>query len=95
MILKVKDPQAILDYTFNYHDPSDDYLGTDTLATSTWSVLPSGLTITAPSASFTTTTSTVWASGGTAGTKYTLTNHITTAGGRTDERSFELLVQDV
>jgi hypothetical protein len=93
--LKVKDPQATLDYTFNYADPSDNYLGTDTLATSAWSVTPTGLTITAPGATFTITTTTVWASGGSAGTKYTLTNHITTVGGRTDDRSFELLVQDV
>jgi hypothetical protein len=95
VLLKVKDPQATLDYTLNYHDPSDDYLGTDTLASSSWSVLPATLTIAVPAATFTSTTATVWASGGTNGTKYTVTNHITTAGGRTDDRSFELLVQDV
>ena len=93
--LKVKDVAAVLDYTFNYADASNNYLGTDTIASSSWAVSPSGLTITSPAASFTATTTTVWASSGTVGKLYVLTNHITTAAGRTEERSFELLVDNL
>jgi hypothetical protein len=86
--LKQKDPASILDYVFDW----STYLGTDTISTSSWSVTPSGLTITSPAATNTTTTATVWASSGTVGVIYILTNHITTAGGRTEERSFEIQV---
>lgn len=87
---KVKDPQATLDYSFNWLD----WLGTDTLSASAWSVTPAGLTITSPAASFTSTVATVWASGGTVGKTYTVTNHITTAAGRIEDRSVELLIQN-
>lgn len=54
--------------------------GSDTIATSTWSVAAG---ITKDSDSNTTTAATVWLSAGTAGTSYTATNTITTDGGRT------------
>lgn len=76
----VKDPSAVLDYQFDWSAWLDD----DTIATSTWTV-PTGLT--KASESNTTTTATVWLSGGTAGASYTLVNRIVTAGGRTDERT--------
>jgi hypothetical protein len=61
----------------------------DTIVTSTW-VVPVGLTLS--SSSHDTTSTTVWLSGGTAGTRYTLINRIVTAGGRTVERSLEIVV---
>jgi hypothetical protein len=83
--VKLKDPNAVLDYTFDY---STNYLVSgDTILTSTWT-LPSG--ITKDSDTFTTTTTTIWLSGGTAGTDYLLINRITTSGGRTDERTFKI-----
>lgn len=54
--------------------------------------MPAGLAQMA--ASNTTTKATVWLSGGTAGHIYTVTNRITAAVGRTDERSITLRVQD-
>ena len=81
----LKDPSAILDYQNDW----SDWLGTDTIATSTWTV-PTGLT--KVSDTNTTTTATIWLSGGTAGMSYTAVNRITTAGGRTEDRSLSFTV---
>lgn len=78
-----KDPNAVLDYQINWAA----WLGTDTISTSAWTV-PSGITQT--SASNTTTTATIWLSGGTAGAQYDLVNRIVTAGGRTDDRTITI-----
>jgi hypothetical protein len=82
-----KDPDALLDYGFNWAT----WLSTDTISTSTWYV-PDDLTN--ESDGETTTATTIWLSGGTRGVTYTVTNRITTAGGRTDERSFQIRVTD-
>lgn len=76
----------MLDYQIDWVDS----LGSDTIATSTWSV-PAG--ITKDSDTNTTTTTTAWLSGGTANTNYTLTNTITTAGGRTLVKTLDLFVE--
>lgn len=75
-----KDPQSKLDYTIDW----SAWLGTDTIQASTWTV-DSGLT--KESEARTTTTSTVWLSGGTVGMVYRATCNMTTVGGRTDDRS--------
>jgi hypothetical protein len=81
-----KDPDAVLDYQLDWSDWLPDG---DTIATSVWSV-PVGLT--EDSDTNTTTTATVWLSGGTAGTEYQVANTITTADGRTDERTIKIKV---
>lgn len=81
-----KDPNAVLDYTINWAD----WLDSDTIASSSWAVTPAGLTI--ASDTETTTTTTVWLSGGTQGVAYTASNTIVTAGGRTEVRSITVLV---
>ena len=83
----VKDPQAVLDYQVDW----SAWLGTDTIASSSWTA-ETGITV--DSDSHTTTTATAWVSGGTTGERYRLTNHITTAGGRTDERTITIVVRD-
>jgi hypothetical protein len=88
MTLYEKDPSAVLDYQVNWAT----WLGTDTISTSTWTVT-TGLT--KDSDTNTTTTATAWLSGGTAGRTYTVTNRIVTAGGRTDERSFQVKVTNL
>ena len=75
-----KDPQAILDYVVDW----SDWLDSDTITASTWTA-PTG--ITAATSSNTTTTATVWLSGGTIGETYKVVNHITTTAGRQDDRS--------
>lgn len=85
-----KDPQAVLDYTIDWG--SRGWLqGGDTIASSAW-VVPSG--ITQDSATHAATTATVWLSGGTVGADYTITNRITTVGGRTDDRSLIIQVRE-
>jgi len=83
----VKDPQEVLDYQVNW----SDWLDTDTISTSAF-VVQTG--ITKDSSSNTTTTATVWLSGGTNGSRYVITNTITTSDGRTAERSFIIKVSE-
>lgn len=82
-----KDPQARKDYGFDW----SAWLGTDTITASTWT-LPSGITSYAESN--TTTVATVWLSGGTHGQDYLVTNQITTAGGRIEQRSLKIQVRE-
>lgn len=84
-----KDPAATLDYTLDWS--TNGWLGLDTIASVVWTV-PAGITKTA--ASNTPTGATVWLSGGTLATSYIITCRITTAAGRTDERSFRVIIKD-
>lgn len=83
----IHDPDAVLDYEIDW----SAWLGTDTISSSTWTV-PSGLT--EDSSTNTTTTATIWLSGGTAGTRYEVTNHIVTAGGREEDRTIQIVVRE-
>lgn len=83
-----KDPDAVLDYGFDW---GTNWLATgETIATSTW-VVPTG--ITEDSATKTTLTTTIWLSGGTVNTTYEFTNRIITSAGRTDDRSFKVRIR--
>lgn len=84
----VKDPDAVLDYGFDW---SQWLSGDDTISASTWTV-PSGLTKDSQVRS--TTVTTVWLSGGTAGTDYEIVNSIETAEGRKDDRTMVISVRD-
>lgn len=84
-----KDPDAELDWERDW-GPWLAPFG-DTILSSTW-IVPTGITKT--DESNTSTTATVWLSGGTAGLRYTVTNRITTVGGRTDDRSMTVFVND-
>lgn len=87
-----KDPQSTVDYTFDW---GDEYLGSDTIATSTW-ILPTGLTNESDSISSNNKRTTVWISGGSNNQRYTVTNRITTnvGFGRTVERSMIIHVME-
>ena len=84
----LKDPNAVLDYSIEW----SKWLAGDQIATSAWTASDPALEITADSN--TATRATVWLSGGAVGQSYAVTNLITTVGGRTDERSFIIQVQD-
>ncbi len=84
----VKDPDATLDYSFDW----GPWLQNDTISTSNWTV-ESGISIVPASETFDTTTTTAFISGGAEGEKYLVTNRITTVGSRTDERSFIIRVR--
>lgn len=83
----LKDPQERLDYVENW----TDWLNGDTIASSAWTV-PSGISQYG-SATNTTTSATIWLTGGTHGQEYLVTNTITTTGGRIGERSLKILVR--
>ncbi len=80
-----KDPAAVLDYAVDW----SAWLGDDTITASTWTAA-AGITI--DSDTHTATVATVWLSGGTAGEKYAVVNHVTTAQGRQDERTLTIVV---
>lgn len=82
-----KDPDAVLDYVNDWAS----WLAGDTIISSTW-IAPSGITV--DSDSFTDTTATVWLSGGTVGTSYSVVNRIVTAAGRTDDRTLHFHVKE-
>lgn len=83
-----KDPDEVKDYGINWAD----LLVTDTISTSTWT-LPAG--ITKDSDSKTSTATTIWFSGGTAGEVYLIENKIVTAGGRTYDRTVKLKMKSL
>lgn len=85
----IKDPQAVLDYIFDW----SAWLAGDTISTQTLTV-DTGITIDSSEIGGGNTTVTAWVSGGTAGKSYRVTSRVTTAGGRTDERSIVILVRD-
>lgn len=82
-----KDPNAVLDYTLDW----TKWLDGDTIDTATFTV-PNGLTL--DDSTNDTVLATAWLSGGTAGTSYVVRCRITTAGLRTEDRSFTILVDD-
>jgi len=82
-----KDPDAVLDYGFDW---SDWLFDGDAIASSEWTV-PEGLTKDSQSKSDTVTT--VWLSGGSVGADYDITNHIATTDGREDDRTMTISVR--
>lgn len=86
-MLVEKDPDATLDYVFDWSVWLDD---TDSISTDTITVT-GGLTV--ESHSHTTSAVTVWLSGGDPGTQ-TVSCLITTADGRIDERTMNIRVRD-
>jgi hypothetical protein len=85
---RLKDPGGTVPFTINWAP----YLGTDTIASATWTVATG---ITKVSDSHTTTTTTVWLSGGTAGVDYLISCQITCVGGppQIDKRSILIRVR--
>ena len=77
----LKDPQAVLDWTWNW----SDWLQEGEEVASTSSTISPGLII--DEMTNTSTTITVWISGGTVGNPYRVTVQVVTNQGRTDERS--------
>lgn len=83
----IKDPDSRLDYEVDW----TAWLGDDTITTTAWTV-PDG--IAKESDSHTDTAATIWLSGGTVNQTYAVTCEITTAAGRTDDRTIRLTIRD-
>lgn len=78
----IRDPDSVLDYPWDW----EKWLAGDTITSHTVTLDPvDGLTV--DSSTHTDSAVTVWLSGGTDGEDTKVTCRITTAGGRTDERS--------
>lgn len=83
-----KSPGETLDYTINWGLP----LAGDTITGSSWTISDSSLVDNHDS--FTSTSATIWLEGGTNNANYSLTNTITTAGGRTFDQIVLLSVRN-
>lgn len=83
----IKDPDATLDYSGDW----TAWLAGDTIQISTWLIDPTG-SLTEANATATDSVTTVWLSGGDTNVTYLVTNRIVTNGGRTDDRTFKVLV---
>ena len=79
----------LLDYSINY---GDNWLGSDTVASSSWVISPSGLAKTAEG--YDDDKATIWVSGGTVGRAYQLRNTITTAAGRIKLEEITIRIDD-
>lgn len=89
-----KDPDAILDYGFDW----TPWLDGDVIETSTWTVeQDAGTTNTLTTSNSTFDPAggktTIWLSGGETGDYYTLTNEITTGAGRLDDRTLGISIR--
>ena len=91
MSFLLKDPDAVLDYLIDW---AAEYLGTDVLTNSDWSVEPSepgGVTVVP--GEFDGRTAVVKANGGIPGHIYRLVNTVQLISGRVDSRSITLRVE--
>ena len=83
-----KDPEAVLDYAFDW----SSWLADGETITTPTVTAETGLTLDSSSESGGVVTA--WVSGGTAGNNYSLECKIVTSAGRTDERRISLLVRE-
>jgi hypothetical protein len=93
----LKDPNAILDYKFDWKALTNGTGDTDWLAsgetiTTKTVAVDTGLTKDSDALSDTNTSVTVWLSGGTAGQRYNVACKIVTSASRTDERTISVEV---
>lgn len=94
-----KDPAAVLDYKFDWANTTNggtvsDWLASgETISTRTITA-DSGITVDSSSITDTSTSVTVWLSGGTTGQVYNVACKIVTSASRTDERTLKVTVRD-
>ena len=95
----LKDPDAVLDYKFDWRASTNgtgdsDWLAAGETISSHTIDADTGITVDSSSQTDTNTSVTVWLSGGTAGTTYAVRCEIVTSGSRTDERTMRILVEE-
>lgn len=95
----VKDPDAVLDYRFDWKaltngtGDSDWLQSGETIATRTVTV-EDGLTKDSDALADTNTSVLVWLSGGEVGESYDVTCRIVTSAGRQDDRTIQIIVEE-
>jgi hypothetical protein len=94
----LKDPDEVTDFSVDWNrsaasaaDGTGYLAAGETVTVSTWSV-PTGLS--KGTDSKTTTTTTVWLSGGTLGEDYDVVNHITTSQGRQADKTVRVKIRN-
>ena len=95
-----KDPGAVLDYKFDWKALANgsglsNWLGSAEVISSHTVTVDGGITKDSDSITDTSTSVTVWLSGGAAGQSYKATCRIVTSQGRTDERTIIIKVMDL
>jgi len=86
-----KDPDEVLDYQLDWTGALDDG---DTIATSAWTIVTApDVVLEIDSDTSSSSTTTVWLSGGTLGERYALRNRITTTGGRTMDQTVSIRIR--
>ncbi len=88
MKLYIKDPAAKLDYMFDW----TEFLGSDTIQTSTWTI-PSGLTGSGE-AIISNNKTKIFLAGGTLGKRYEIQNKVVSLGGREELQTFFILIEN-
>lgn len=88
----VKDPDAVLDYAFDWNDADDPWLATLETIDSYVVTVPSGITLESDAQADGVVT--IFLSGGTSGTSYKVRCAITTSQGRTQEKAITIRVED-
>ena len=84
-----KDPDAVLDYSVDW----SLWLAGDEISMSEW-LLEDGAILEQVTDTHTATKATVWLRGGQKGNMYLVTNRIVTVGGRTDDRTISVKMED-
>ena len=84
-----KDPDAVLDYSVEW----SLWLAGDAISSSEW-LLEDGAILEKATDTHTSTKATIWLQGGQEGITYLVTNRIVTVGGRTDDRTISIKVED-
>lgn len=85
-----KDPSAVLDYKIDWSEWLPE---NDRIVSASFVVSDDDMTV--DDVVFDDTSATVWLSGGVAGQRYTVTNHIVTEDGREDDRSLIIICKDL
>lgn len=87
--LDPKDPNSVIDYDIDW---SKRLPNGDIILVSDW-IVPAGITM--DSEESTDTATKIWLSGGIAGQSYALTNRITTAHGRVQDKTITITVKEL
>ena len=93
----VKDAQAVLDFAVDWSVwmTAEDYLVGVDFQPSSSDIKVISQTVGDTLGGSSNCNAVVWLAGGVAGTTYTVTCHVTTAGGRQDDRTFSLIVENL
>jgi hypothetical protein len=95
----VKDPDAVLDYKFDWKaltngTGTSDWLAAGETISAHVIDADAGITVDSSAATDANTSVTVWLSGGTAGVEYLVRCEIDTSASRTDERTMKIKVEE-